>query len=78
MQFASRVFETKDIASAIEFCYEQRWTDGLPVVPPTADAVERIIAYLRRDPQEVIGIIPPRDGVSSGLASRLLRQPKAP
>lgn len=65
MQLASRVFETKDMASAVEFCYEKRWTDGLPVVPPTPDAVERIIAYLRRDPQEVIGVVAPRDGVAT-------------
>lgn len=65
MQLASRVFESKDIGSAVEFCYEQRWTDGLPVVPPTPDAVERIIAYLRRDPNEVIGVIAPRDGVAT-------------
>lgn len=65
MQLAARVFAAKDIPSAIEFCYEQRWTDGLPVVPPTADAVERVIAYLRRDPQEVIGTVPPRDGVAT-------------
>ena len=65
MELTSRVFETKDMASAIEFCYEQKWTDGLPVVPPTAEAVERIITYLRREPQEVVGIIPPRDGIAT-------------
>jgi hypothetical protein len=65
MQLASRVFESEDIQSAIELCYERNWTDGLPVVPPTADAVERIVDYLRRDPAEAIGTVPPRDGVAT-------------
>jgi len=65
MELTSRVFETTDIESAIEFCYQQGWTDGLPVVPPTRGAIERIIAYLKRDPQEIVGIIPPRDGVAT-------------
>ena len=29
-----------DLLAAIDFCYEQGWTDGLPVVPPTAERVE--------------------------------------
>jgi hypothetical protein len=31
------------LGSAIELCYANGWTDGLPVVPPTA---ERIAAML--------------------------------
>lgn len=65
MQLKSRTFEVEDIEAAVEFCYEQGWTDGLPVVPPTQGAIERIIAYLGRDPQEVIGVIPPRDAVAT-------------
>ena len=65
MQLASPVYEVNDVAAAVEFCFEKRWTDGLPVIPPTPDAVERIISYLGRDPDEVIGIIPPRDGVAT-------------
>ncbi len=65
MQLASPLHEANDLAAAIEFCFEQRWTDGLPVVPATPEAVERIIAYLARAPEEVIGIVPPRDGVAT-------------
>ncbi len=28
---------------AIEFCFRQGWTDGLPVVPPTADKVQAML-----------------------------------
>src|SRR3990167_939490 len=65
MQLESTLVEVADVESAIEFCYQQRWTDGLPVVPPTRGATERIIEYLRRDPKDVIGIIPPRNGVAT-------------
>jgi hypothetical protein len=27
--------EATDPLAAIEFCYRQGWTDGLPVIPPT-------------------------------------------
>ncbi len=65
MELMAKGFEAADLEAAVEFCYEQRWTDGLPVIPPTRGAVERIINYLQRDPQEVIGVIAPRDGVAT-------------
>ena len=65
MDLASPVVEVADMESAIEYCFQQKWTDGLPVVPPTRAAIERTIAHLARDPQEVIGIIPPRDGIAT-------------
>lgn len=43
--------------------YERGWTDGLPIVPPTeAAAVEAMLRYTDRDPADVIGILPPRQG----------------
>jgi hypothetical protein len=65
MQLASRIYEAEDLEAAVEFCFQQRWTDGLPVVPPTRGAIERILAYLRRDPAEVVGIVPPRNGIAT-------------
>lgn len=65
MQLVSQQFEAADLTAAIELCYERNWTDGAPVVPPTAEAVERMIAYLGRDPGKVIGVIPPRDGLAT-------------
>ena len=65
MQLESRDFEVADVESAVDFCYQHNWTDGLPVVPPTRGPIERIIGYLRRDPKEVVGIIPPRNGVAT-------------
>jgi hypothetical protein len=34
-------------------------TDGLPVVPPTPERIEAMLAYCNRDPQETIGPLPP-------------------
>ncbi len=65
MRLGSRTFEMPDIAAAVEFCYQQGWTDGLPVVPPTQAAIERIVHYLGRDPQEVVGVVPPRNGIAT-------------
>ena len=65
MQLASKTFEAADLEAAVELCYEQRWTDGLPVIPPTRAPIEHIVAYLKRDPKEVVGIIPPRNGVAT-------------
>lgn len=50
---------------AFERCYREGWTDGLPVIPATPRAVERMLAYLRRDPDEVVGIVPPRRGIAT-------------
>ena len=51
------------ILETIEECFERGWTDGLPVVPPTPAGLERMLRGTRRDPQEVIGILPPKSGV---------------
>ncbi|MGE3677177.1 MAG: thioredoxin family protein [Burkholderiales bacterium] len=42
-----------------EVCYERGWTDGLPVIPPTDERILRMLAGTRRDPAEVIGLMPP-------------------
>ena len=65
LQLGSKTFDVPDATAAVEFCYEQGWTDGLPVVPPTHEAIEQIINYLGRDPKEVVGIVTPRNGIAT-------------
>ena len=65
MQLTSEVFEVADLETAIEFCYERKWTDGLPVVPPTRTSIERILTYLKCEGSEVVGVVPPRNGVAT-------------
>jgi hypothetical protein len=43
---------------AIEFCYQQGWSDGLPLVPASAPLVDRFLAQTSRGPDEVIGSLP--------------------
>jgi len=52
--------EAADTVAAIEFCYEQGWTDGLPVVPPTEERVAAFLAQLERGRDEVLGGVPER------------------
>ena len=40
---------------AIEYCYQQDWSDGLPLVPADKPLVDRFLACTSRDPEEVIG-----------------------
>ena len=42
-----------------EFLFDQGFTDGLPVVPPTAERVLRMLGGTRRDSQEVVATVPP-------------------
>jgi hypothetical protein len=40
-----------------EYCYEQGWTDGLPVVPATRASIEACLAVAGARPDEVIGSV---------------------
>ena len=41
-----------------DFFYENLWTDGLPIIPPTLAAVEQFLRFTDRDPEEVISVLP--------------------
>jgi|DewCreStandDraft_2_1066082.scaffolds.fasta_scaffold00265_22 hypothetical protein len=55
------VIEVKDSPfwEVNDYLYRNRLTDGLPVIPPTSDLVQAAIAESGRDPEEVIGEVPP-------------------
>ena len=42
--------------------YIRRMTDGLPVIPPTKERVQKLLNYTDRDFQELIAVLPPRMG----------------
>jgi hypothetical protein len=65
VKLASRLVDVTDFWEWDRLARENRWTDGLPVAPPTEDRVSQIIEYLGRDPGEVVGHIPPANGVGS-------------
>jgi hypothetical protein len=39
--------------------YENEWSDGLPIIPPTKEKVQEFLKYTNRSPDEEIGIILP-------------------
>jgi len=42
------------------------WSDGLPIIAPTEERVNRMLSALgNRDPQEVVAILPPRMGAAT-------------
>lgn len=48
-----------DFDAVQEHFIDQGWSDGLPVVPPTRERVERFLAHTRRDSDEVLGALLP-------------------
>jgi len=62
--FAAQLVELPDSFDAInDYFYDQGWTDGLPIVPPTRERVEKMLAGMAwRDPAELIAVIPPAMG----------------
>ena len=47
-----------DLLAAIDYCYEQGWTDGLPVVPPELSRVEAMCAMEGRPIETVLATHP--------------------
>jgi hypothetical protein len=53
----SKRYPVKDLADAVELCYAQGWTDGLPVIPPTSDRVAAMLEAARLEPGREIAYI---------------------
>ncbi len=51
-----------DQIDLVEWYFEQGWTDGLPVVPPTPETVAAMVAALGGDPNHLEARVPPRWG----------------
>ena len=61
-RIAARELELGELEDPFEAMYERGLTDGLPVVPPTAERVVAMLDYTSRDPQELVGVVPPYGG----------------
>ena len=48
-----------DIEAIFDYTYEKGWTDGLPIIPPTPERVQRMLATVDRRPDEVVTHLPP-------------------
>jgi hypothetical protein len=56
----SRRVRVQDDADLIEFCYQQGWSDGLPVVPPTEPRVRAMLEAAALAPDQQVGFIADR------------------
>ena len=60
--FYSRIVDIADHDDVYEFMFDQGMTDGLPVVPPTRERVDRMLQRAPShwsDPQQVVATLPP-------------------
>lgn len=60
MEFASERHAVDDIMAAQEYFHSRNWTDGLPIVPPTEDAVAAALDWALLPPEHLIGVEPVR------------------
>ena len=56
----SKRYLVDDMMAAQEFFHSRGWTDGLPVVPPTAEAVNACLEWVLMPPDQLVGIEPVR------------------
>ena len=48
-----------DKIDAFEFFFDKAWSDGFPMVTPTEERIRWMLTGTRRNPEEVVGKIPP-------------------
>ena len=56
---ASVVDLPDDVEEVNDYFHSHRYTDGLPIIPPTEERVRRFVEYTKRDALEIIGEVPP-------------------
>jgi hypothetical protein len=60
MRLASKAYDVPDVWAAQEFYHANGWTDGLPIVPPTREAVAACLEMAVADPVQLVGVEPVR------------------
>lgn len=54
-----------DPGEMFAYVFARGWTDGLPVLPPTLAAVEKMLAAGGQQADSILGVIPPLNGVAT-------------
>lgn len=68
LKTAGAMVECDDDPEAVfEFLCSKGWSDGLPVIPPTPERVERMLSYCDRDFDKSVVRIPPRFGAATPI-----------
>jgi hypothetical protein len=58
----ARRLELGSADDEFEFMFDQGFSDGLPLVPPTPERVLRMLDGCSRDPQSLVAVVPPNMG----------------
>jgi hypothetical protein len=62
---ASLIEAPDDFEGLNKLFMARRWGDGLPIAPPTQEAVQRMLRHTRRAPDEVVATIAPGMGAAT-------------
>lgn len=62
---AAKVSVTDTLEDINDLFYNNAWTDGLPIIPPTEERVEKMLSGTSYKPDQLIGYIPPRMGAAT-------------
>lgn len=66
MRSTQNVIEVPDAPyEFFEYAYEKKWTDGLPIIPPTEELVESFVSQTGMEHDDIIAEIDPRKGVAT-------------
>lgn len=60
--FSDSIQLDDDIESIYDFFSTQGWADGLPIIPPTPERVQKVLKQYAGDPTEILGKIPHLNG----------------
>lgn len=55
----ARVVRLGELEDVHEAMYARGWSDGLPLIPPTAARVEAMLAGTSRTPSDLVAVVPP-------------------
>ncbi len=62
--YPARTFKfTGTYADVNKMFAQRKWSLSLPIVPPTVDKVAEMLKGTKRDPAEVVWVVPPRNGM---------------
>jgi hypothetical protein len=66
MSHEQQLIEIEGTPETVQEYFEERgWSDGLPIVPPSREAVEAMLHYSDRSPDDVVAHLAPRNGAAT-------------
>ncbi len=57
---SERIMVADSAEAATDLFLERGWSDGLPIIPPTEEAVERMLTGTNKNPAEIVALVPPQ------------------